>query len=553
LLRAAGDENRTTLGAIATHRAGDAAVLAGAALLFWSLGGGWTDAGYVSDLEARVQAVSLDNGDGSLQKSAGSTVGKGSLTVSALPGSLVYPDDSRTPLLADTGLPLRTPFVRHEMAGGAHSFRVAPDDSFRIVGDTSKTRFVVEGGVLTNYSVPRIAMGEGREVSLSVVGPTLRFREMRDQLVAKDSHGTAHLSDLLAHRALLGARSASALSLACLLLLVGACAKSAQLPLQAWLLASGRAAPAGGAVVQSAALAMGVYLIARLGFVFSLVPSVLVVTALVGVATALYAAFAAAFQYDLGRILALGSIYQLGLAFVSLGSEGYVVAVLMVVTHAVTLSCLLVARSSLPEQGDIRSMGALTAGTPAIGAYRVGVIALTAVPVPAFAGLWPLAGVLAAPFATHAAPRWLAFGIYGGAAIAAGLVSFALWRSYWLLFGAPRKGKSRRGVSPKVTERLLSVLVFLSVTVGGVLGLSPRWFGGEAAGLLEAWLDPIVSTEAKQPHVSVELRVGLVSVGIAMAFAGWAIARRRYGEGRPKDWEEREGSLPGAELGARLR
>jgi NADH:ubiquinone oxidoreductase subunit 5 (subunit L)/multisubunit Na+/H+ antiporter MnhA subunit len=553
LLRSGADEKRRVLRAIATHRAGDAAVLAGAALLFWSFGGGWTDAGYVSDLEARVQAVSLDNGDGSLQKSTGSTVGKGSLTVAALPGSLVYPDDSRTPLLGDTGLPLRTPFVRHQMAGGAHSFRVAPDDTFRVVGDATKTRYVVEGGVLTNYSVPRIAMGEGREVSLSVVGPTLRFREMRDQLVAKDSRGTAHLSDLLAHRALLGTRSSSALGLACFLLLVGACVKSAQLPLHGWLLPSGQAAPAGGGVVQSVALAMGVYLVARLGFVFSLAPSVLLVTALVGVVTAIYAAFAAAFQYDLGRVLAFASIYQLGLAFVALGSEAYVVAILMVITHAVTVSCLLVARASIPEkQSDLRTTGALTAGVRAIGAYRVAVIALTAVPVPLFAGFWPLAGALGAPFATYAVPRWLAVGIYGGVAVAAGLASFALWRSYWLVFGGPRKGAAKRRAR-KTTDRLLSSLVLLSVAVGAVLGLSPRWLGGEAVSLLEAWLDPLFSMEAKQRHVSAELRIGLVSIGIALAFAGWAIARQRYGEGRPKDWQDREGALPGAELGARLR
>jgi hypothetical protein len=150
-------------------------------------------------------------------------------------------------------------------------------------------------------------------------------------------------------------------------------------------------------------------------------------------------------------------------------------------------------------------------------------------------------------------PPWLAVCIYGGVAAALGLASFAVWRSYWLVSGGPKNGKAKGAAAGKTTQRLLSVLVLLSVVVGAALGLSPRWFGGEAEGLLEAWLEPLFSAQAKHPHVSLELRSGLVAVGIAIAFVGWAIARQRYGDRRPKDWEKREGSLPGAALGARLR
>ena len=59
------------------------------------------------------------------------TKGRGFLSVTALPGALVYLDESRTPMLAADGLPIHTPFSRYPLPGGVHSFRIAPDDAFQ--------------------------------------------------------------------------------------------------------------------------------------------------------------------------------------------------------------------------------------------------------------------------------------------------------------------------------------------------------------------------------------------------------------------------------------
>jgi NADH-quinone oxidoreductase subunit L len=197
--------------AFVSARVSDVAFVLGVALLFWGLGGGWDRAGeYQSDLSPRLAAVSVAPldvpvpvNDPSMRGGA-ATQGKGWLTVEGLPDSLVYLDDSRTPLLDADGLPLRTPFHRHELAGGVHSVRVAPDDTFHSVDRDGKASYLVVGGVLTNYTVGRLAFGADREVAIAVLGPSLRFRELADALALVDAKGDRALRNQLVARKVAG-------------------------------------------------------------------------------------------------------------------------------------------------------------------------------------------------------------------------------------------------------------------------------------------------------------------------------------------------------------
>jgi NADH-quinone oxidoreductase subunit L len=261
---------------------GDAATLAAVALLFWGLGGAWTTTGeYQPDLDPRVVAVNTTAGNTPLRaddpalRGGAATQGRGFITVLGLPGALVYSDDSRTPLLDAAGLPLTTPFVRHEVPGGAHVFRVAPDDGFTRTGHGAKAPFALEGGALPNYTVPRIAMGGDREVALSVVGPTLRFRELADQLAFEDAKRAMPRRDALVARRLVGGSGKRGglglVTVVCALFLVGACAKGSELPRVVWRLrASGEPFTVAALLPGSGMLLAGVYLVARLGFLFSL-------------------------------------------------------------------------------------------------------------------------------------------------------------------------------------------------------------------------------------------------------------------------------------------
>jgi NADH-quinone oxidoreductase subunit L len=254
------------------QRAGEAGLILGAALVFWALAGSWpTDGAFQSDLDPRISAVDVEPPPAG----GATTKGKGFLTVTALPGALVYLDESRTPITDGSGMPLVTPFSRHELEGGAHAFRVAPDDRFHAAHD-AKPAYVLEGGILPNYTTPRIAIGGDREVALSIIGPTLKFRELSDQLGMSGVAGPHDRRDKVEHpiRERLATRKLwgplRVATLACLLLLVGAASKGSDLFLRRWLVSDVGAPSAPTLVHGGGMLLVGIYLMSRLWFLFAL-------------------------------------------------------------------------------------------------------------------------------------------------------------------------------------------------------------------------------------------------------------------------------------------
>ena len=189
----------------------------------------------------------------------------------------------------------------------------------------------------------------------------------------------------------------------CLLLLLAACGKSAQLPLHVWLPDAMEGPTPASALIHAATMVTaGVYLVARSAPLFEACPGALVVVSIVGATTALVAGLIATVQNDLKRVLAYSTISQLGYMFASLGTGsllGFVAAIFHLVTHAFFKALLFMgAGSVMHAMGgviDMRRFGGLRRVMPVTAAtFLVGSLALSG--VPPFAGFFSKDEILAA-------------------------------------------------------------------------------------------------------------------------------------------------------------
>jgi NADH-quinone oxidoreductase subunit L len=598
--------------AFVVNRVGDFGFVMGAALLFWGLGGSWSPEGeYTSDLSPRFSAVTVaeegaggqehegeasksetqseNKGEANSEAKAGSgspkeaashevkghdagkskpsvraTAGKGYVTLTSLPGAFVYLDDAHTPILKSDGTPLRSPFVRHELQGGIHTFRIAPDDDFHFASDGNKGQvLVIDTGVQDNFIVSHVAIGDEKEVSLTSFGPTVTFRNLQDQFVAKDSKGEhPALTQLLGKKAW---GRMGVICLACLLLFLGACGKSAQVPLYVWLPdAMAGPTPVSALIHAATMVTAGVYMISRLNFLFSLSPTACGVVAFTGAFTALFAATIGFFQYDIKKVLAYSTVSQLGFMFIGVGVGAYWAGVFHLMTHAFFKACLFLGAGSVihgmhavehdeVQSQDMRNMGGLKEVMPKTAlTYFVACLAITAAPIPGFAGFWSKDEILFRAFTSENIGFMPNLLVYGMGLIAAVGTSFYMWRSYYLTFeGKPRK----RQVLVKVHEsplRITAVLQVLAVlsAIGGILfGISSHLIGQSGAPLLEQWLEPVTEharVSFAEPGLGTEY--GLMGLSVGLAVGAWAFARAKYGSERAENWDKSEQRLGVFEL-----
>ena len=175
-----------------------------------------------------------------------------------------------------------------------------------------------------------------------------------------------------------------------LLLFVAAAGKSAQLPLYVWLPDAMEGPTPVSAMVHAATMVTsGVYLLVRMNNV--LTDDALLVRAVIGATTALFAALCAVAQHDIKRVLAYSTVSQLGYMFLAIGSGAYVAAIFHVITHAFFKALLFLGSGSvihgMHDEQDMRKMGALRIAMPITGAtFIIGWLAIAG--VPPFAGFW---------------------------------------------------------------------------------------------------------------------------------------------------------------------
>jgi len=204
-----------------------------------------------------------------------------------------------------------------------------------------------------------------------------------------------------AHSGELAAVSATAIAL---LLFVGACGKSAQLPLYLWLPDAMEGPTPVSALIHAATMVTsGVFLLTRINPVlhasYAWVPTTV---AVVGAATALFAATIAVSQNDIKKVLAYSTVSQLGFMFLAIGSGAYVAAIFHMVTHAFFKALLFLGSGSvihgMHHEQDMRKMGALRKVMPITGfTFIIGWLAIAG--VPPFAGFWSKDEILLYVFA----------------------------------------------------------------------------------------------------------------------------------------------------------
>ncbi|MEQ8276793.1 MAG: NADH-quinone oxidoreductase subunit L [Deltaproteobacteria bacterium] len=180
------------------------------------------------------------------------------------------------------------------------------------------------------------------------------------------------------------------ITFACLSLFVGACGKSAQLPLYVWLPdAMAGPTPVSALIHAATMVTAGVYMVARLHFIFDMAPIAMDVVAWVGGLTAIFAATIGLAQNDIKKVLAYSTVSQLGYMFLAAGLGAYGVAVFHLVTHAFFKACLFLGSGTvihaLHGEQDMRRMGGLKTKLPVVY-WTFGISTL------ALAGVFPLSG-----------------------------------------------------------------------------------------------------------------------------------------------------------------
>jgi NADH-quinone oxidoreductase subunit L len=330
-----------------------------------------------------------------------------------------------------------------------------------------------------------------------------------------------------------------------LMFFVGAAGKSAQIPLYIWLPDAMEGPTPVSALIHAATMVTaGVYLMARLAPILHYAPDALTVVAVVGVATALYAATIACGQNDIKKVLAYSTISQLGYMFLGIGAGAYTAGLFHMITHAFFKALLFLGAGSvihaLHDQQDMKKMGALRRWMPVT--FSTFVIAWLAI-----SGIFPLSGfwskddILAAAWASHGQ---LGKVLWAAGFVTAGLTAYYMSRQVALVFLGKARWREHgadgaepaRGVEPAEPQEPLHspqapheappvmalplVILGAGALVGGIIEL-PSTFPFGHAYALTRWLEPIFPVQiAAEPHIDSGLKVTLAVVTVAVGLLG---------------------------------
>jgi NADH-quinone oxidoreductase subunit L len=337
----------------------------------------------------------------------------------------------------------------------------------------------------------------------------------------------------------------SYITAATLLLFVGACGKSAQLPLYVWLPDAMEGPTPVSALIHAATMVTaGVYMVARSNALFVLAPTSMKTVAIVGALTAIFAASIGLVQNDIKRVLAYSTVSQLGYMFLALGVGAFAAGVFHVFTHAFFKALLFLGAGSvihsMSGEQDMRNMGDLGHRIPTT--FRTMFIATLAI-----AGIFPFAG-----FFSKDAILWETWSREGGAYrilwyvgyATALMTAFYMFRLMYLTFsGHPRMShdvEHHIHESPTSMTAPLVVLALCAI-VAGWLGW-PHSLGGSDR--FTTFLEPVFAPEAQvlqEEGKAGQLAAGvkeeehntgtewlLMGLSLAAAGVGWGMARRAY-------------------------
>jgi NADH-quinone oxidoreductase subunit L len=299
------------------------------------------------------------------------------------------------------------------------------------------------------------------------------------------------------------------------LLLGGALGKSAQLPLQTWLPdAMAGPTPVSALIHAATMVTAGVYLIARMGALFTLAPQVLAAVAVIGAATLLYAGCAALVQSDIKRVLAYSTMSQVGYMFLALGAGAWSAAIFHFMTHAFFKALLFLGAGAvilaLRHEHNMFRMGGLRRAMPVtFWTFLIGAASLAGLPL-VTAGFYSKDMILSGAWG---ADFWL------WAAGMAGVLLTALYtfRMVFLVFFGPERERPEKRPGARMAVPLI-VLAALSI-VGGFVDL-PRTLGH--APMLSDFLQSALPPSA--PETPVRTEAALQAAAAVLSLLGLWLA-----------------------------
>jgi NADH-quinone oxidoreductase subunit L len=446
---------------------------------------------------------------------------------------------------------------------------------------------------------PRAAVVDGHAIPL---GPTMNFRELRDQIVIESTGVGEHLR----HQTLWGV---ALLTLVGMLMFVGAMGKSAQLPLYVWLPdAMAGPTPVSALIHAATMVTAGVYMVARLSYIYAMSPTAMGWVATVGALTAFFAATIGFFQYDIKKVLAYSTVSQLGIMFVGVGVGAYWAGSYHLLTHAFFKATLFLGSGSVilgcHHEQDMRKMGGLKKLMPVTAwTYLIATWAIAGFPwASGFYSkdeiLWKAFTQRGMEFFGTPAP-WLGPAIFVIGILAATGTSFYMFRSYYMTFTGHYRGgeghaeehgedphsahaaphhaaphhaahgthapaaahghddhaahavqaapahddHGHHGGAPHESPRsitwVLATLAFGAVAVS-FLGVPLLWTGHEP--VLEHWLAPALPAEVTFLHFGHATEWLFQGMGVAAATIGWFFAMKLFKDGKsrvPHDLKQR--------------
>jgi NADH-quinone oxidoreductase subunit L len=328
-----------------------------------------------------------------------------------------------------------------------------------------------------------------------------------------------------------------------LLFFLGATGKSAQLPLYTWLPDAMEGPTPVSALIHAATMVTaGVYMIGRMNGLFAMAPQTMMVIAIVGAATAIFAASIAMVQNDIKRVLAYSTVSQLGYMFLAMGVGAFTAGIFHLMTHAFFKACLFLGSGSVihsmhhalhhahshDDPQDMRNMGGLGKHMPITKwTFIFATLAISGVPL--FSGFFSKDEMLWWAYSSNHG-SWLLWLV---GFLAAGMTAFYMFRQVFMTFyGKERITEKARGhihESPFVMTLPLLILGALAL-LGGYVGV-PALLGGYNH--LEHFLDPVfgqtIATYGIHTHeYSHGVELGFMGMSVVIAFLGIWVAYFMY-------------------------
>ncbi len=369
------------------------------------------------------------------------------------------------------------------------------------------------------YTNPEFAYNGRKAFIVNRIGDAGFVLGILTILSALAHHGvwTLNFVEIQSHAGLIGTTAATA---AGLLLFLGATGKSAQIPLYVWLPdAMVGPTPVSALIHAATMVTAGVYMVARLNFLYMLAPDAMAVVATIGALTAFFAGTIAIVQPDIKRVLAYSTVSQLGYMFLGVGSGAFAAGIFHVMTHAFFKGLLFLCAGSvihaLEGEQDMNKMGALRKRLP-ITFWTMFIATLAITAVPGFSGYFSKDLILEGAYESGHFWLWLL------GAITAGVTGFYMFRLIFMTFFGESRVEADKlhhvhESPPVMTIPLIVLAVFAAI--GGWVGLPEGLLWGDA---FARFLSPVVgnfkpAVEASPAMLSA-IATGLGGLGILLAY-----------------------------------